>query len=395
MPFVLITILGTALGALQDERVPKLSIKLAVYEQSNHEEEVEKLVTQFEEASLPKAEKDQIIQAIRQFNPLTVFINEIEESEELKKSITIEKIDTKLTMKQELDYSGILYVPKNFTTQYYEHAYFNKGDAPKLELKLNDSKSLESSILKNIFEIFQKEINFWSKATQYGISSGELEAKLSKEIGERETVSKKKPINSVAYYAIGMSVMFIFYVASNNASFAYEQKENHIFGRILLASVPKSVFFIGIFISTIIFAFLQMVILFGLSAIIYDVTWPSVLNFLIVTILLSAMMGGFAVLLTAINFRMNSESTARIFSSFLVPILAFFGGSFFPVSQFGALFELLASYSPGGAGISSYLKIIQGYSIGDISSQMITMLVTTIILLLLGIIIQPKRGDSM
>lgn len=394
MPFVLITILGAALGAINDGETPNLNIKLAIIQHDDIQESEDKIIANLENVPMNDEEKKTAIEGVRSFNPIRILLDDVLQSDELKKLIELYYVQGELTEKEAREYNGVVEIPSGFTEQYFLYAFFEKGDVPELKLKLNESSSLEGSILRDIFTSFQEEITFWTATQQLGINPEQLEERLLTNVGTTTTVSEKKAIDSVTYYAIGMSVMFMFYVAGHAATLAFEEKENQIFGRILLANMPIPVFFSGIFVSTMIVAFVQINILFGLSALVHQVLWPSVIDYLIVTTLLSVMVGAFASFISAISYRINSGGAVQVFSSFLIPIIAFIGGSFVPVAQLGGLFESISKYSPGGAGISAYYKIMQGYGMEDISIQLISILSISLILILAAFWIQPKRGES-
>lgn len=394
MPFVLITILGAALGAINDGETENLTIKLAVMNKDDFQSGEDKILRMLEDAPMTGGDKEAAVAGIKGFNPIRILLEDVLQGDELKKLVELDFVEGELTEKEAEAFNGMVEIPPHFTEHFFLHAYFGKGEVPELNLKLNESSSLKGSILLDIFTSFQEEITFWTVAQQSGINVEELQAKLVTAIGTTKSVSEKNPINSVSYYAIGMSVMFMFYVAGHAATLAFEEKENHIFGRILLANTPIPIFFSGIFVSTLVVAFLQINILFGLSALIHQVHWPSTMNYFIVTFLLSCMVGSFATFIAAISYRINSGGSVQVFSSFLIPIIAFIGGSFVPVAQLGSLFETISKYSPGGAGISAYYKIMQGYSMEDITVQLISLFVTTFILLVSAYWIQPKRGES-
>lgn len=394
MPFVLITILGAALGAINDGETPDLNIKSAIIQHDDPQSGEEKIVSMIERMPMEEPEKIAALEGVRSFNPIRILLEDVLQTDELKKLIELDYVQGELTEKEAHEYNGVVEIPSGFTEQYFLNVFLEKGEVPELKLKLNESSSLEGSILRDIFTSFQEEISFWIMTGQLGIHADELREKLVTNVGTTTTVSEKKAIDSVSYYAIGMSVMFMFYVAGHAATLAFEEKENQIFGRILLANMPIPVFFSGIFFSTMVVAFLQINILFGLSALVHKVHWPSVLDYLIVTILLSFMVGAFATFISAISYRINSGGAVQVFSSFLIPIIAFIGGSFVPVAQLGGLFEIISKYSPGGAGISAYYKIMQGFGTEDITIQLISIVSISLILILAAFWIQPKRGES-
>lgn len=393
MPFVLITILGTALGSFASNETPKLTIKLAIIQNDQFQEAEKEMIERLNTLPIPNEEKKIAIAGIEQSNPVKVLLENVLGSEELADFIETVELQEVPTGKDALEYSGILVIPENFTQQYYNYVFLKEGKAPEFNLRLNESSGLSGSILKDFFISFQKEITFWTGAGESGINTEALQEKLKDTVGETSSLSEKKIISTLAYYAIGMSIMFMFYVAGNTAELAYEEKENRIFGRLLLANIPLALFFSGIFAATALIVFLQMNILFGLSALIFSVSWPSIVDYLVVTLLLSMMVGGFAVLLSSISYRANSPKITQFFSNALIPIIAFFAGSFIPISLFGGAMETISKFSPGGAGFTAYYQLMQGYSLTDIAEQLITIVIITILLVLAAFIVKPKRGE--
>lgn len=394
MPFVLITILGAALGAINDGEPIDFDIKLAVIQNDDIEAGKENLFSQIEVLGMSEAEKISAIEGVKGFSPIHILLNEVLESEELRESIDVVHLDREPSEEEIQNYHGVLIIPSHFTENFFQYAFFQKEKAPELILKINESSYLEGSILRDIITSYQDEITFWTATQSMGINSEMLRETIVSSAGATATVTEKKAINSVSYYAIGMSIMFMFYVAGNAATIAFEEKQNHIFGRILLANMPIPTFFSGIFVSTIIVTFLQINILFGLSALIHGVRWPSIGDYFVVSGILCIMVGAFAVLISAISYRINSGGATQVFSNFLIPIIAFLGGSFVPVAQLGGMFESISIFSPGGAGTSAYMKIMQGYSLGDVSVQLTTIMVTSLLLLVAAFFILPKRGES-
>lgn len=393
MPFMLITILGAAFGSINSDEPSKLNIKLAIIQKDQFQEAEEKMIEKFRSLPIPEEEKERAITGIAESNPIKILLENVFGSEEMTDFIETVRLEEVPTEKEALQYSGVLIIPENFTEQYYEYAFFKEGKVPGLSLKLNESSGLKGSILKDFFTSFQKELTFWAVAVESGIDTEAIQERLEAAVGEKSSLSEKKTVSALAYYAIGMSIMFMFYVAGNTAELAYEEKENKIFDRLLLANIPLSLFFSGIFAATALVVFLQLNILYGLSALIFGVKWPGVLDYLVVTVLLSLMVGGVAVLLSSISYRLASPKITHFFSNGFIPIIAFFAGSFVPMSVFGGTMETVSKYSPGGAGFTAYYQLMQGYSLADISGQLVTIVTITIVLFLTAFIVKPKRGE--
>src|SRR5699024_12198803 len=103
--------------------------------------------------------------------------------------------------------------------------------------------------------------------------------------------------------------------------------------RIVLSDVPGSIYFIGVFFAATVFAFILMLFIFGFAWMVFDVTWQKVWDFLSITAALASAVGGLAVLLSINAYSIKSETIINMFGSVIVSVLAFIGGSFFPIGN--------------------------------------------------------------
>src|SRR5690606_4840928 len=126
----------------------------------------------------------------------------------------------------------------------------------------------------------------------------------------------------------------------------------------ILANMSRWSYFIGIFFSAVIFSFIQLLVIYGFSWIVFGVKW-SVLPFIVVTLCLAFAVGGVAVLLVAISYRSDSEVAVNIFASIIVAILSLLGGSFFPIGDHSDLIQTIGNFTPNGAAMTSYLTILR------------------------------------
>ena len=212
--------------------------------------------------------------------------------------------------------------------------------------------------------------------------------------GEITTINKKDPVSTKSYYAIGMAVMNVLFMASAISGITFLEKKIHVFDRVILANVSRWVYFIGVFLSGAIFALLQLIIVFGFSWALFRVSWPNFGLFLIVTIATAIAVGGISVLLTAINFRLNSEVISNFFSSVLVTLMSFLGGSFFPVGDSSKLIQLLGNITPNGAGMAAYMAILRGDGFSEISQYILFLILFAALSILIAALSFPKRGAS-
>ncbi|MEI2404668.1 ABC transporter permease [Niallia taxi] len=392
MPFILITILGSALGAIMDggEDSSSLQAKLLVLLKDDSVKAQQEKISEINGSSLSLEEKQLKIATVSSIDPVAAFINELQENKELKKIVTVTITDKEA---KKGEYSGILTIPSGFTEQFYHKLLDGKEMSAAWSFKEEDSTSLSATVLKDILESYQQELSYAKTAADLNIDLSQESQGNEPVFGSMKSITKKKEVDAFAYYAIGMCAMFVFYVASTVAGFAFQQKEDYMYQRILLANVSPYTFFLGIFVSAFFLSFIQLHLLFGLSAVIYGVVFSSFIQYFLVTILLNILAASFAVFAAALAFRTDSRSVPTLFTNLLIPILAFIGGSYFDLSAIGGFMEKLGEYSPVGATITAYIKVYQGYNILDITGQIEAILLFSGALLLGAFaLLMRKRG---
>jgi ABC-2 type transport system permease protein len=155
------------------------------------------------------------------------------------------------------------------------------------------------------------------------------------------------------------------------------------------------VYLLGKFFATFLVVCLQLLILFGLSALLFNsFTFHSIEfvagMFLIVGIF-SLCVGSVATLLTSLTLRFTSASISNVFSGGIVSLLAFAGGSFFPVS---GVLQTVGEWTPNGAALTSFLLWMQGVDQSLIISPLAKVICMAILLFVISLVIFPKRREA-
>ena len=283
----------------------------------------------------------------------------------------MQEVSEKETILNDDSYTAVIEVPENFTYDTLQAMILNEGSQPELKVYQNEGSQIGSSVVDSILQQFQKQLTLQTFLGQKGIDQSRIQINEESIPGEITTINKKDPVSTKSYYAIGMAVMNVLFIASAISAITFLEKKIHVFDRVILANVSRWVYFIGVFFSGAIFALLQLLIIFGFSWAVFGVSWPNFGLFLIVTIATAVAVGGISVLLTAINFRLNSEVISNFFSSVLVTLMSFLGGSFFPVGDSSKLIQQLGNLTPNGAGMSAYMAILRGDGFSAISQHVL------------------------
>jgi ABC-2 type transport system permease protein len=293
----------------------------------------------------------------------------------------------------------VLSFPKNYRYETWKQQFSNtEANSKEFELFLNEERGLEANIVSDLIGNFTEQMRLFTVLNKDAQMTNQMPpdfASFAEEIqGEKVTLEGKDPISSFEYFAVGMSVMFALYVVSFVAGYAFHEKRTFVYDRILLANASSWLYGASKWFAAVLVVFVQLCMLYGLSALVYKVYWPNIVHFLLVTLLFSCVIGSFAVLLTALNYRFETERISTMFSGFLVSVLAFVGGSFIPWQGVSDVMWKIGSYTPNGAALQGYLQILQGESLGNLMDPLVTLGVTSVLLLVLAVSLFPKRRLS-
>jgi len=101
--------------------------------------------------------------------------------------------------------------------------------------------------------------------------------------------------------------------------------------------------------------------------------------------------GSLAVFLMAISFRFNTSWVVELFSTGLVVILGFLGGSFFKTDILSEWLGRLGKWIPNGAALTAYLGAMQGASPEDLIEPLMVLAGWAAALLLMAAGFRPGR----
>ncbi|WP_042478045.1 ABC transporter permease [Bacillus ndiopicus] len=373
MPLIMIMIINFAFGAFMEEDAVSVQAQVALIEQDDEQLALQEF-GEMQNAILPITYLKQELLQLQQFINVTTI--EAQSLEEAKKSN---------------DYSAIVVIPEGFTAQYLT-SLFLQGEAPALEIYLNDKREFTPLIVQNIMDSYQRQFTLHSAFVQQGLITANSIIPTGEFSSTIETVNQRPPVMLSAYYSFGFSVMFVLYWVGIMAGQALSEKESHIFNRMVLANIPPVRYLLTILLSTIILVTLQMLILFTIVHIVFDVAFEGLLGYVVTTVCIATTVGGMAAFYSALNYRNNSYEASSLFNTVFVSILALLGGSFFNLSLAVPKLAKLGHFTPNGAALQSYLLLQQGASFAQLAPYLMTLLLLTLAFFFAAVRIFPKKG---
>src|SRR5699024_10398338 len=92
----------------------------------------------------------------------------------------------------------------------------------------------------------------------------------------------------------------------------------------------------------------------------------------------------------AFSRRANHQFTLVVL---IVSVLAFIGGSFFPIGNLSNFFRILGNYTPNGAAMTAFLELLKGNEGLDIWQHVFVLIGFAVLFLGISIGMYPKRGQ--
>lgn len=395
MPFILMVILGFALGNVLTGDISIDTFNVGIVNDQNLEEDLSQLETTLQEEGISEEFETEIMAGAEQNTPATVLLDlmEHEDFAEVMEVESFESTEAADAALNEEAIEGYIQIPEDFSLNYWTAVYLEEDLQAELNVSVLSEDLVSGTILQSVVDTFADEYNL---NTSIGIAT-EGQANLeedAREHGELVYLSVEEPISAFQYYTIGMGVMFALSTAPAIASRAFREKQQHVFARIMLAGTKPMTYLMSKLISGTLITFIQLMILFILSTVIFGTfsnrsmeVW---LNVIYTTGLYSLLVGSLSSLLTSTTLYSDNVTTVNFFGSF-VSVFAFLGGSFTPVEQFSESLAQVGNWTPNGAAMTSYLQILQGFEFQEVMPLMIRVVGMTILFLVVAVVIFPKR----
>ncbi|CQR48415.1 ABC-2 family transporter protein [Paraliobacillus sp. PM-2] len=400
MPVILISILGFALRGIWSDDGEILHMNMAIVSQDQEQAGIEAFEAEVTQLTLPKEAKMEMIAASEDILPNTL-LKKVFQTDKVENMIHTTEMSKAQAIKalEQKEIAAIVILPEDFTLHTLKKMFLLEGSGSQIELIVEEEGSVKASIAKQVVEEFSRSLNFQAAVAAVTDKKLNVMEEPAESLGGTITIaSNDKPISAMQYYTIGMSVMFVLYVASMIGSKAYIEKSQHVFNRIILSGKSPIIYLSSKFVSTTSIVMLQLFVLISISTFLFQSFKGYSISFwfgmIFISFLLACSVGAFGAVLSALSVRMHSNHVNAIFSGGITTIFAFLGGSFFPTAQLPDFIRRIGEWTPNGAALSAYIQWMQGVSLSNLNFLFIKLVIISLILFLLSMVIFPKRRSS-
>jgi len=400
MPFILIAILGFALGNFINGNSVSLDLQFMLVVEDDEVSGMARVLEEIWRSELPEEVKVQLAQAAEQIRPQAM-LRTIFDSEEFSEFGYYQEMsmeEGKRAVEQD-EAAVLLIVPEDYTYNLLRKMLLDSGDGAELLVEGSSKYPISAGIFQDIMESFARNVNYETALGQISAANGVMTAGSQTSTdtvqGGVEFIDALEPIKSMQYYTFGMAVMFIMYAATSIASRAFNEKQQFTFDRIIVAGTNPLSYLAGKAISATMLVFMQLAVLFGLSALLFQTFSGKSLEFwlalMLVMVVLSLCMGGLASLLTSLNFRAEDYRSSQVFGGLFITLLSFLGGSFYPTSEMSEVISNLGGWTPNGAALNAFVQITQGGGLERYLDSIVRLLVLSGLLFVVSFMLFPRR----
>ncbi len=391
MPIILTTILSFALSGSFQDAGSTWKMKIAVVKQYEAEDDIDefvKTIKSYSKEFTVKTDMSAITENIGKFNPEKIFLQDFLGNEKLKQIVEYDicNLEEAHKLLENKEINAAIILPKNFVYDSYINMFTpfrNNIEIQVLghpDMYMSYSYRITQELIKSYNNIISSIVIsknvFMESASKY-INLDEVMNGIETVVSGFETngndinitsenLKGKNYVSSFAYYTAAMLAMFILYSSGFGGKFLLEEKDNKTYSRILSAGRKKSQILAGKFIMMFVIVIIQSVVMILFSKLLFDINWVSI-KLIILTIVLSSLaVASLGMIIAAFTIKTNNYKSADAVSTAVIPLLALFGGSYLPVEQMPKIIGTIGKYTPNGAVLNSYIKIIEGYGISEI-----------------------------
>lgn len=371
MPFILMSIMGMALGELFSKG-PELS-------------KIDVAVVNYDDGDLSK----DFIEEVLKGDDLSKLLNIIEMDE--KKSINLVKIG---------DISSVIIIPVDFTSQ------IMKNKSTEMKVYGDPGQEIRASIVRSIANAYTNKISSvmvgvstgWEALNKLGKKTNQAEIAMyfpfmvsemiEKDVEdlikiEEENTSQEESLSSMQFYAAGMSVMFVLFSAMFGASSIIAERYNKTLARLLSSPIKKYSVIGGKLLGIFIVGIIQFTAFILATKLIFNVNWGySFLGLVLLSASTVLASTGMSIFIAAIA---KTENAIGYISQIFIQTMSALGGSFFPQSMLPSWLRFFGNFTINKWAMDGFLSLMVGEGVTFIAKSILILLSIALTFFVLGI----------
>jgi len=214
-----------------------------------------------------------------------------------------------------------------------------------LEIYKNDKQAFKANLVEGVLDSFLQRYKALSQIAMVNpvVASRLINDQSNPNFVKLSPLGEQRNPKAMDYYAITMLTLIILYSSISGSHAIKDEKTAKTMNRLLCAPVKKYEILTGKILGALVITSLQVVVVILMSKFLLKTYWGNHMG--VILILLASEVAMAVSLGIGVAFLFKNE---RGILNILIPLIAFFGGSYLPLEGFGKTMLLIAKFSPVG-----------------------------------------------
>lgn len=369
MPFILISLLGMALGSLWsgESGISKFDVGVV---------------------DLDKGEL------------ATVFVKDVLKSKNMAKILNVSEIseETAKTKVSNGDLAAAVIIPKNFSDK------VTSGKNAKMEVLADPGQEVRAGIIRSIANAYASRLSSVmigasvpvGALIQAGAVPPEQAVAVGRELADEArkdadnprlvvaggSMAKKRELTAIEYYSAGMSVMFILFGSMYGAFSMLDERRQYTLMRLMSTPTGRTTILGGKLAGIFLIGVLQFTALVLVTRLMYGVKWgslPAVVALMLVTVLATT---GLAIFISSVA---KTRGMVAGISQLIIQVMAVMGGSMIPVLAFPPWMQTVGKITINYWAITGFRDLMLGKDIAAVVPSIAALLAFAVVFMALGV----------
>jgi len=212
-----------------------------------------------------------------------------------------------------------------------------------LEIYENDKNAFKANLVEGVLDTFIQRYKALSQIALVNpvVANRMIVDQSNPSFVKLSTLGEPRQAKAMDYYAITMLTLIILYSSMTGAHAIKDEKAAKTMNRLLCAPVKKYEILTGKILGAIVITSLQVLVVILFSKFLLKTYWGNHLG--VISLLLASEVVMAVSLGIGVAFIVRNE---RGLLNILIPLMAFFGGSYIPLDGFGKTMLLVSKFSP-------------------------------------------------
>ena len=253
------------------------------------------------------------------------------------------------------------------------------GKVIPLEIVTNPNRTAAAGIVVDVMGAFSSRL----RSTLLGAPAGRLTIKTT------ESGNATGAVNTLAFIAPAMALMFLMYRVSNGGRSLIVERTQGTLPRLLVSPTSAAQVLGGKMLGIFATGVVQVLVLVGASTLLFGLRWGDPVG--VVVLVLAAVAGatGWGMLLTALA---RSAGQVSAVGAALMLIFAILGGSFVRLDAMPGWVRAVGMITPNSWGLNGFSTLALGGTLPDILTPIAALLVMAAVLFAISTGILTRRG---